>query len=99
MIPKDTMSRVKPGYLTFLSSVRISLGLGMVAREVALLISVVKRIRLLQANKFYKLTVYVGIAFKPDKPCYHLAGAGKNAANQGRTRGRCRRKRAGERPQ
>src|SRR5580698_8232086 len=28
MIPNETMSRVKPGYLTFLSSVRISLGLG-----------------------------------------------------------------------
>src|SRR5271156_3399890 len=29
MIPNDTMSRVKPGYFTFLSSARISLGLGM----------------------------------------------------------------------
>src|SRR5579862_3543700 len=31
MIPNDTMSRVKPGYFTFLSSARISFGLGMVA--------------------------------------------------------------------
>src|SRR5580692_12430709 len=30
MIPNDTMSRVKPGYFTFLSSARISLGLGIV---------------------------------------------------------------------
>src|ERR1700723_1225772 len=28
MIPNETMSRVKPGYFTFLSSARISLGLG-----------------------------------------------------------------------
>jgi hypothetical protein len=30
MIPNDTMSRVKPGYFTFLSSARISFGLGIV---------------------------------------------------------------------
>src|SRR5208282_274839 len=33
-IPKETMSRVKPGYLTFFSSARISCGVGIVV-EVA----------------------------------------------------------------
>jgi hypothetical protein len=30
MIPNETMSRVKPGYFIFLSSARISFGLGIV---------------------------------------------------------------------
>src|SRR5579871_655908 len=54
-MPNDTTSRVKPGYLTFFNSARISLGLGMFSRDARF--SRFHWIRLLQTNKINQLAV------------------------------------------
>src|ERR1700733_4126110 len=61
-MPNDTISRVKPGYLTFFSSVRISLGFGIGVRR--------------HARRNFNSRSMVG-AYQMSCLCYHLAGSGK----------------------
>src|SRR5215813_600142 len=69
--PKETISRVKPGYLTFLSSLRISLGLGIIGRGD-------RRFSVCGARLSMQVT-HVIIATLSEKPNEYATGLGVSA--------------------